>query len=372
MGESRSRARFRELGFTIGVLPAGPFNAITDVKGVKVGHTTLISGEGRLERGKGPVRSGVTAIIQHSHPLWFTRVKAAVDILNGSGEVTGRTFIDEMGEMDSPILLTSSFNVPRVADATLSYMMQKVPGIGVTAGYAHPVVAECSDMMLSDMQGRHVGEREVWEALDGAKSGPVQEGCVGGGTGLTCYQWKSGIGTSSRVVEIEGAEYTVGVLVQANHGSRQQLKVDGVPVGQGIPGMLPTWAVPREGSIVIVVATDAPLSSRQVRRVTKRAALGLARTGSTAKNGSGDMLIGFSTGNLIDRRTPVHTIRMLNNEYINPLFDSVAEATEEAIINSITTAETLTGRDGNTAYAIPLDQLVEVLERYGRRRRVLV
>lgn len=363
------RARLRDLGFPTGLLPTGPNNAITDVPGVRVGHKTIIRGEGNLVPGEGPVRSGVTSIIQHGGPLWHTRVKAAVDILNGSGEVAGRVFVDEMGEMDSPILLTSSFNVPRVADATLSYMIRAVPALGRVAGYAHPVVAECSDMMLSDMQGRHVGPEDVWEALDGAAGGPVAEGCVGGGTGLNCYQFKSGIGTSSRVVEIDGQRYTVGVLVQSNCGTRDQLKVDGVPVGRIITDRLPTWVKVQEGSIVLVIATDAPLSSRQVRRVTKRLAMGLARTGSTAGNGSGDMLIGFSCGNLIDNREPVHTIRMLDNTLLNPLFSGTAEAAEEAVLNSITMATTMTGRDGNTSYAIPLDRLVEVLEAHGRPRQ---
>lgn len=206
------------------------------------------------------------------------------------------------------------------------------------------------------------------EASDSAKSGPVEEGSIGGGTGLTCYQWKGGIGTSSRVVEIGGQCYTVGVLVQANHGSRPQLRVDGVPVGLEITDMLPSWVGPREGSIVMVVATDAPLSSRQVGRVTRRAALGLARTGATAKNGSGDMLIGFSTGNFLDKRDSVHTIRTLSNDAINPLFDATAEASEEAVINVLTAAHTITGRDGNTAYAMPLDQLAGVLEAFGRKR----
>jgi D-aminopeptidase len=363
------RARLRDLGFHIGSLPTGPNNAITDVPGVRVGHKTIIRGEGKLVPGQGPVRSGVTAIIQHGGPPWQTRVKAAVDILNGSGEVTGRVFVDEMGEMDSPILLTSSFNVPRVADATLSYMMRVVPGLGRVAGYAHPVVAECSDMMLSDMQGRHVGEADVWEALDGAAGGPVAEGCVGGGTGLNCYQFKSGIGTSSRVVEAGGRRYTVGVLVQANHGSREQLRVDGVPVGRIITDRLPSWVRVQEGSIVLVMGTDAPLSSRQVRRVTRRLALGLARTGSTAHNGSGDMLIGFSNGNLIDNREALHSIRILDNTVLNPLFDAAAEAAEEAVLNAIAMATTMVGRDGHTSYAIPLDRLVEVLEAHGRRRR---
>ncbi|MDP2872036.1 MAG: P1 family peptidase [Bacillota bacterium] len=374
------RARLRDLGFDIGLLPTGKWNAITDVAGVSVGHCTVIRGKGELRPGHGPVRSGVTAIIQHDRPPWWTRVKAAIELLNGSGEIAGRVFVDEMGEMDSPILLTSSFNVPRVADATLSYMMAQVPELGRVAGYAHPVVAECSDMMLSDMQGRHIGEAEVWAALEGAATGPVAEGCVGGGTGLTCYQFKSGIGTASRVVEIggDGASgggggrgnlYTVGVLVQANHGVRSQLRVDGVPVGLAITDNLPSWVKPVEGSIVMVVATDAPLSSRQVRRVTRRAALGLARTGSTAHNGSGDMLIGFSTGNLIDHRKEVHELRMLDNAMLNPLFDACAEAAEEAVINSITAATTMVGRDGNVAYAMPLDRLAEVLAAHGQRRR---
>jgi D-aminopeptidase len=365
---AKGRKRFRELGFSVGGLPTGEHNAITDVPGVRVGHTTLIRGEGPLREGEGPVRSGVTAIIPHDRELWWTRVKAAVDILNGSGEVTGKVFIDEMGEMDSPILLTSSFNVPRVADATLSYLMSRVPEIGVLAGYAHPVVAECSDMMLSDMRGRHVGQAEVWAALAGAAGGPVAEGCVGGGTGLNCYGFKGGIGTSSRVVNVAGENYTVGVLAQANHGRREQLRVIGVPVGRLITDNLPTWVKPVEGSVVLVVATNAPLTSRQVRRVTKRAALGLARTGAIASNGSGDMLIGFSTGNLIDHRERLHRLTMLDNGLLDPLFEAAAEAAEESILNVLTAAHSMTGRDGHRSSELPLDRLVEALEAHGRRR----
>jgi len=274
--------------------------------------------------------------------------------------------VDEMGELDAPILLTSTFCVPRVADATLSYVMRQVPEIGVVAGYVHPLVAECSDMMLNDMRGRHVGEAEVWAALEGAGDGPVAEGCVGGGTGLTCYQFKGGIGTSSRMVEVDGEQFTVGVLAQANHGGREQLRMIGVPVGRLITDLLPTWVQPVEGSAVLVVATDAPLSCRQVRRLTLRAGLGLARTGATARNGSGDMLIGFATGNLIDHRSGLHSLEILANGVLNPLFEAAAEAAEEAIYNVLTTATTMTGRDGNTAYELPLDRLAEILAAHGR------
>ncbi len=365
---AEKRARLRDLGFPIGRLRVGKHNAITDVPGVKVGHKTLIRGEGDLIPGEGPVRTGVTAIIQHDQPLWHTRVKGYIEILNGSGEMTGRTMVEEMGEMDSPILLTGTFNVPRVADALLSYMIEQVPGLGVSAGYAHPLVAECSDMMLNDMQGRHVSQADVFEALDNASDGAVIEGAVGGGTGMTCYQWKSGIGTSSRLVDICGCTYTIGVLVQSNHGSRRQMRVDGVPIGMLMPDLLPSWSEPQEGSIVIVLATDAPLTSRQIGRVTKRASLGLARTGATARNGSGDLLIGFSTGNLLRYDEAIHRIDTLNNSVMNPLFDAACEATEEAIINSITCAHTMRGRDGNIAYAIPLDRLTDALLQHGRKR----
>lgn len=360
---SGPRARLRDLGVIPGRMPTGPLNAITDVAGVRVGHTTLIAGEGSLVPGWGPIRTGVTAVIPHHGTLWRHRVKAAIEILNGSGEVTGRTFVEEMGEMDGPILLTNSFNVPLVANAGLSYVLQRVPELGVKGGYVHPVVAECSDMLMNDIQGRHVHEEHVWAALDSATAGPVEEGCVGGGTGLTCYQFKSGIGTASRRCEIAGATYTVGVLAMPNHGLRHQLRVAGVNVGPMVSTPVPDWI--QEGSVVLVMATDAPLTSRQMRRVARRGALGLARTGATARNGSGDVLIAFSTGNVLDREQPVHALRFLNNAVLDPLFEGTVEAAEEAVLNALTAARTMVGRDSHVAEALPLDEVQDLLRERG-------
>lgn len=358
------RCRIRELGIRIGRLPTGRFNAITDVPDVRVGHLTLVEGSGPLKPGRGPVRTGVTAIIPHGGNLFRERVMAAIAVLNGSGEVTGRAFVDEMGELDSPIFLTNSFNVPIVADAAISYMIRRVPDLGINGGYVHPVVAECSDMMLNDIQGRHIRPEHVWKALESASSGPVQEGCVGGGTGLVCYQFKSGIGTASRLCTTGGRSYTVGVLAMPNHGLRHQLRVDGVPVGELVSTEVPPWL--QEGSVVLVVATDAPLTPRQLDRLAKRAMLGLARTGATARNGSGDMVIAFSTGNRLEREHPVHALRFLNNLVLDPLFEAVVEATEEAILNALTMAESMTGRDGRTVSALPLDELVRIMRAHGR------
>lgn len=360
------RPRFRELGFAIGALPVGPHNAITDVAGVRVGHATVVRGDGRLVPGAGPVRTGVTAILAHGGDLYRERVAAAVEVLNGSGEVTGRTFVDEMGVLDAPIMLTNSFNVPRVADAVISETIARDGALGVEARYVHPVVAECSDLKLSDIQGRHVGREHVAAAWTGAHDGPVEEGCVGGGTGLVCYQFKSGIGTSSRVVDVAGTRCTVGVLAMPNHGVRRELRVDGVPIGELIPDGTPSWI--QEGSVILVTATDAPLSSRQLRRIAKRSQLGLARTGTTARNGSGDMMIAFSTAQRYVLGDAIHSTRELADQKLDPLFAATCEAAEEAVINALCAAETMVGRDGNTAYAIPLDRLSDLMLAHGRVR----
>lgn len=361
-----ARKRFRELGFTLGSLPTGAHNAITDVPGVRVGHATLVSGEGALVPGRGPIRTGVTVILPHGGDVYRERVPAAVDILNGSGEVTGRTFVDEMGVLDAPVVLTNSFNVPRVADAVITETIVRDPALGIDARYVHPIVAECSDLKLSDIQGRHVGREQVAAAWSSASDGPAIEGCVGGGTGLVCYQFKSGIGTSSRTIAIDGTRMTVGVLAMPNHGLRRELRVDGVPVGELIADRLPSWH--QEGSVILVTATDAPLSARQLRRIARRSQLGLARTGATARNGSGDMTIAFSTGNRYVLGSRIHRVSELADQAIDPLFAATCEAAEEAVINALCMAETMTGRDGNTAYAIPLDRLADLLLAHGRIR----
>jgi len=359
LARAMGRARLRDLGIVPGRLPPGPRNGITDVPGVRVGHATIIEGDGKLVPGRGPIRTGVTVILPHGDNLFRYRVQAAIEILNGSGEVTGREFVDEMGELDAPIFITGSLNVARVMDAAITYMIQQNPGIGIDAGFVHPVVCECADAFLNDMQGRHVREHHVLAAL-AAATDEVQEGCIGAGTGMLSYQFKSGVGTASRICAAAGERYVVGVLVVPNHGLRQQLRVLGVPVGAKLSTPVPNWST--DGSIVIVVATNAPLTARQLKRLAKRAGLGLARTGSVARNGSGDMLIAFSTGNRIDRQAPVRELRMLNNACLDELFEGVVEATEEAILNALTMAEPMTGRDGHYAPAIDLEELRALLQ----------
>lgn len=329
-----NRPRVRETGIVIGSLPTGPLNAITDVAGVRVGHATLIRGE--------RVRTGVTAILPHGGNLFREKVPGAVFVGNGFGKLMGSTQVRELGEIETPILLTSTLNVPRVADALLDYMLA-LPG-NEDVRSINPLVAETNDGTLNDIRGRHVGRDEVLAALRGAVAGPVEEGCAGAGTGTIAFGYKGGIGTASRRV---GA-YTVGVLVQSNFGG--SLMVNGVPVGRE---MTPA---PADGSIIMVVATDAPLDARNLERLGARTMLGLGRTGAAASNGSGDYAIAFST-----QRAPA---RQLSNEEMSPLFVAVIEATEEAILNSLFRATTMTG-NGKTVQALPLEP---VLRQLGRTR----
>ena len=334
-------------------MPPGPLNAITDVPGVLVGHETLIRGEGRLRPGLGPVRTGVTVIRPHPDNLFREKVLAATHVLNGAGAMVGRTLVDELGVLETPIFLTNTLNVGLVYDAAVEACCEESPEIGISAPSIIPLVAECDDSYLNDLQGRHVRAQHVRAALERAGDGPVEEGAVGAGTGMTCYEFKGGIGTSSRRTS---SGHTVGVLVLANHGAREHLRVGGVPVGLQIAGQLPNRG--GEGSIIMVVATNASLGSSQLRRLAVRAGLGLARTGSTARDGSGDISIAFSTAQRIAECAQV-TVRMAAE--INPLFQAVVEATEEAIINALTAAVSMTGRDGNTVHALPLDQLRQLV-----------
>lgn len=373
MGEAADvRQRARELGIVVGRYQTGPFNAITDVAGVKVGHRTLIRGEGPLKPGEGPVRTGVTVIIPRED-VWHKKVPAGSFVLNGTGEMTGLSWVAESGFLEYPIALTNTLNVPRVANGVISWMIKRYPAIGISDDTLTPVVAECDDGRLNDIQGRHVSEEDVVAALDGAESGPVQEGAVGAGTGMIAYGFKGGIGTSSRKLPPQEGSYTVGVLVNANHGRRHELVVNGVPVGR-----LYDLSQPRaenrqlgqnEGSIIIVIATDAPLDSRQLGRLAKRAALGLARTGATARHGSGDFILAFSTANVIphDPQEPTYTLTHLADVYLNPLITATVEATEEAVLNALTMATTTVGRDGYRAEAIDLDRLKDILSDTIRR-----
>jgi D-aminopeptidase len=363
---SQTKPRARDLGVPFDGTP-GPFNAITDVKGVEVGHTTLISGSGKLKVGEGPVRTGVTAVLPRGQDsldavfgAWFT--------MNGNGEMTGTTWLDDSGFLDGPVMITNTHSVGVVRDAVIAWRIKKAPPDSEGYSWSLPVVAETADDDLNDMNGFHVKPEHVFHALDTAHGGPVEEGNVGGGTGMICNEFKGGIGTSSRVLPAKLGGYTVGVLVQCNYGRRSQLRIAGVPVGKEISDHL----VRDEdiGSIIIVVATDAPLIPTQLKRMVRRASLGLGRVGSFSGDGSGDIFIAFSTANpgAADPKT-VRDLKMLPNQKLNPLFLATVQATEEAIVNAMVAAETMTGINDHTVIALPHDKLREILKKYNRLTR---
>ena len=355
------RSRLRDLGIAPGTLPPGPLNAITDVAGVRVGHTTVIHDDG-------PARTGVTAIHPHEGSAFSSMVPAAIEVLNGAGEITGRSQIDEYGIMESPILITNTLSVGTAHRACVEWIGRHEPSLGDT-NFVIPVVAETYDGYLNDINGQHVTVEHVVAALDTASGGPVAEGNVGGGTGMQLFEYKGGIGTASRVVTIGGETYTVGVLIQGNFGRRAQLMVDGVPVGRELAAPL-SPEPEKDGSVIVVIATDAPLSDRQLGRLCRRGMLGLARTGSTAGNSSGDLLIAFSNhaGNRVHRfsEDALRTTVQLEEPRMDDLFVATVEATEEAVLNALVAAETMTGRDGHTVEALPHDALLRVMRRYGR------
>jgi L-aminopeptidase/D-esterase-like protein len=371
---AQSKPRARGLGVPLEGTP-GPLNAITDVAGIEVGHRTIVSGEGKLIVGKGPVRTGVTAIWprgkQSSDPVfagWFSQ--------NGNGEMTGTPWVEESGFADGPILITNTHSVGVVRDSFLAWLVNhgRKPGTNTFAGgfYTYPIVAETYDGFLNDVNGFHVKAEDVNTALDTASSGPVAEGNVGGGTGMVCYGFKGGIGTSSRKLSASQGGYTVGALVQCNCGRRPQLRIGGVPAGMEIGDALPVAGVRQPyredtGSIIIVVATDAPLLPHQAKRLARRATLGLGRTGSTSGDGSGDIFIAFSTANpgAAASKGPA-TVQMLPNQELNGVFEAVVQATEEAILNAMIGAETMTGIDGHKVSALPHDALRTVLKKYNR------
>ncbi|HVZ89852.1 MAG TPA: P1 family peptidase [Polyangia bacterium] len=360
------RARLRDLGFSIGRFPTGPYNAITDVAGVRVGHTTLIEGEGPLEVGKGPVRTGVTAIIPTAD-VFVNRVVAGGFVLNGAGEVSGITQVQEWGLMETPILLTNTMAVGKVSDAAVKWMAKKWPSIGGEDDVVIPLVGECDDSWLNDAVGRHVRSEHVYRAIEQATGGKVPEGSVGAGTGLITCDFKAGIGTSSRKVAIEGSDHTVGILVQSNFGVMRSLRVDGAPVGEVLE---PLYGQPRRernaGSIITVIATDTPLLSSQLVRLCKRAALGIGRTGSFAAHGSGEIVVAFSTANRVPRQTTRMTaqLNVLLDEACDPLYEAVVECTEEAIINSLCMSDQMRGQSDHVAPALPLDRLTGILKTY--------
>ena len=352
------RRRIRDLGVKIGSLEPGPYNAITDVKGVRVGHTTIIKG-----KGKGAVRTGVTVILPHRGSIYEENLFASYFNLNGWGEMTGIAALENTGKLKTPIFLTGTYNVGIVYDAAVGYLSKINPTMGEANEMVSPVVAECFDDFLSDTQSRQISEEDVLSAIEKAKSGPVAEGAVGGGTGMTSFGFKGGIGTSSRKVT-DG--FIVGVLVMANTASRAQLRIDGVPVGKEIKGF--KYKYGKTKSIILVAATDAPLLPYQLKKIAKRVALGLAQTGATSNTGSGDIILAFSTANKTPRNNPdsLSSIKATNDFWITPLYQATVEATHEAIINALTSAQTTVGRENNTAYGIPLDQVQKIMKKYLR------
>ena len=361
------RPRARDLGIRIGVYPTGRHNAITDVPGVRVGHCTRIEGEGPLVPGEGPIRTGVTAIFPARGNIFNQRVVGSGFVLNGAGEVAGLTQVTEWGLIETPIVLTNTLAVGTASDAVVRWMVERNPGIGDQHDVVIPVVGECDDSWLNDATGRHIRAEQVWQALDSAKGGAVEEGSVGGGTGMVTCDFNAGIGSSSRKLPVHEGGFTLGVLVMSNFGRRRRLTVAGRLIGPEFPDLMPELgSAPKpdgrhaEGSCIVIAATDAPLTSHQLARVAKRAAWGLIRTGSAGGNGSGEIALAFSTAYTLEA-SPRYTVELLNTFATDDLFEATVDAAEEAVINSLCMATTTVGRDGNTAYAIPLDRLAELV-----------
>ncbi len=370
----QKKERARDTGIPLDGMP-GPLDAITDVAGVEVGHATIVSGSGKLVVGRGPVRTGVTAILPRGKHD-FDPVFAGWFTLNGNGEMTGTTWVEESGFLAGPVMITNTHSVGVVRDAVIEWLVKS----GVRADWSLPVVAETWDGSLNDINGFHVKKGHAFAALDSARGGPVAEGNVGGGTGMICHRFKGGIGTASRRLPPADGGYTVGVLVQCNYGSRPSLRIAGVPVGKEIPDLMPCHepcnpqrsshearATDEPGSIIIVVATDAPLLPHALKRVAKRAALGVGKMGGIGGNSSGDIFIAFSIANpgaAVD--TGLATVTLLPNERITPLFEATVQATEEAILNALLAAETMTGASDLRVSALPHDRLREILRKYNR------
>jgi D-aminopeptidase len=361
----RGRGRARDFGLVVGALPTGPANGITDVRGIRVGHQTVWRGE---PHGSQPViRSGVTAVWPHDGDLFRERLFAGASVFNGYGEMTGNIVIDEWGLIGSPIVLIDTTHIGLGYDAVVRYMAARDPEI-LDIDVVIPVVAETDDGFLSDNRAFGLTREDVWAALDGATTKPVAEGVVGAATGTQQFDFKGGIGTSSRVVDIQGSRFTVGVLLQTNYGSRHQLQIMGIPVGRQIADLMPERH--HEGSCIAVVATDAPLHPRQLRRLARRVDVGLARTGSVGNDGSGEIFLAFSTANRIPRATPraAHAVDILvegqfwtRGSPFDRLFEAVAEATEEAALNALFQADTVVGRGGNVLHGLPIDRTLDLL-----------
>jgi D-aminopeptidase len=404
------RPRARDLGIKIGRIKTGRYNAITDVAGVRVGHVTLIEGSGKLVPGKGPIRTGVTAILPHGGDLFLEKVTGAVLRINGFGEVTNSEQVHEMGFIEGPIMLTNSLNVARVADAVIDWSLDRNKAMGTETWGISPCVAETNDMYLNDIRGRHVNREHVFLAIDSAKGGPVEEGAVGGGTGMICYDFKGGIGTASRKLPDKLGGYTIGVLAQTNFGWRPQLMIDGVPIGRELEhykpvrrkivnppsviasreaakqsptqsveiaslqkpllAMTKSGRVTDGGSVIVVLATDAPCSTRILTRLAMRVQNGLARTGSHTGNTSGDFVIAFSTTrrkkHFADALTYTAEQIIEQGDLINYMFWAVVEATEEAVLNSLFKADTMIGRDDHVVPGLPIEETVALMHKYGR------
>ncbi len=360
-----ARCRARDLGIGLGRYKPGKWNALTDVAGVKVGHSTIVRGAGALKVGKGPIRTGVTAILPNPENVFAERVVGGGFILNGAGEVSGMTQLLEWGLIETPLFLTNTLSVGAVSDAAVKWMIERFPGIGDEHDVIIPLVGECDDSWLNDIAGRHVRDEHVYEALRTASDGPVAEGNVGGGTGMITCDFKAGIGTASRKLPESLGGYTVGVLVMSNFGVMRQLRIGGLPVGEVLEARY--RAVPRRersyGSIIAVIATDAPLATHQLNRLAKRAALGIGRVGSTAMHGSGEIVLAFSTANRVPRETRkmVYRMKILLDERLDPLYEAVIEATEEAILNALCMARDLDGVNGNVSHALPLADVKELV-----------
>jgi D-aminopeptidase len=368
--EMHTKPRARDLGVPFDGTP-GPLNAITDVAGVTVGHTTLISGEGKLQIGKGPVRTGVTAVLPRGSDSMMNPVFAGWWSLNGNGEMTGTIWVEESGFLEGPVMITNTHSVGVVRDAVIQWRVAHGKPDPTGYWWSLPVVAETWDGWLNDINGFHVKPEHAFHAIDSAHSGAVEEGNVGGGTGMVCNSFKGGIGTASRKLDAKDGGYTVGVLVQCNYGTKDNLRVAGVPVGREIaaddPYASTSFVKDDHGSIIVVVATDAPVVAHQLKRLARRVSLGLGRNGSISGNGSGDIFIAFSTANSGAAATDrVVDLKMLPNDKLGPVFAAAVQATEEAIINAMVAAETMTGIENHKVVALPHDKLREMLKKYNR------